>query len=160
MVWLARPPDGAVPIVADTVQLTEVRGVYQPAAQFAAPGSVLQLRTADDEADFHASGAARFGSSLKRGEMAQQTLPRTGLVIVRSEDRPWMAPACIRVLDHVYHDITRKDGRFKLPPVAPGEYELILWHPGWGKDGKPVQVRLPVEIGKDKGAVVNWTLGE
>jgi hypothetical protein len=35
-------------------------------------------------------------------------------------------------VDHPYHQLTGKDGRFSLTDVPPGNYTLMAWHPGVG----------------------------
>jgi hypothetical protein len=69
-----------------------------------------------------------------------------------------MTPAYLRVLDHRYHAVTGRDGRFELPRVPPGEYEVMLWHESWEPDARPVRARVRVKLDAGRGAEVRWTL--
>jgi len=40
--------------------------------------------------------------------------------------------AWVFVFDHPFHDVTDAEGRFRLPPVPPGEYRLRVRHPDGG----------------------------
>ena len=162
LVWLDKAPaDDAAPS-PEVVRLTQSRGAFVPHVQIVPVGSRLQMRTADDEADFQGTGPTRFSRSLRRGESAEVKLTEPGLIVVKSEDRPWMAPASIRVMAHSVHAVTGRDGSFKLPKLKAGEYQVTLWHEGWIDEkrpaGKPVQVRATVKVSDEKGARIQWTL--
>ena len=49
--------------------------------------------------------------------------------------------AWVFVLDHPYHAVTDRLGRFELPPAPPGRYDLRVHHPDGG-----LRRRIPVEI--------------
>ena len=34
------------------------------------------------------------------------------------------------VLDNPYYSITKEDGVFEISDISPGEYEVVVWHPG------------------------------
>jgi hypothetical protein len=155
VICLAKPPTAAAPPAPVTADLLQSRGAFSPHVQVVPRDSLLRLRTADDEADFHASGGLRFTRHLRRGESAPVPLPRTGLVTVRSDDRPWMVSAYVRVLDHAFYAVTGADGRFELPRLPAGDYELILWHPG---EEKPFEARVPLRLDARHGATLRWTL--
>lgn len=160
MAWLIHAPQPQPP---DTARLVQTRGEYRPLAQFVSPGSTLELRTADDEADFHADGVAAFSRVLRRGEAARLTLSRPGPVRVRSDGRAWMSAANLRVIEHGWHAVSESNGGWELPPVEEGEYDLMLWHPGWQADPatrevSPVEQRVRVKVAGKMGATVRWTL--
>jgi hypothetical protein len=157
MVWLDKAPPSAASSAGADVMLTQSRGVFVPRAQFAARGSRLRLRTADDGADFLGAGLV-FARHVKRGEQAQVTLSRLGRVTVRSDDRPWMASAFVHVLDHDYHAVTGRDGGFALPPLPPGEYDLLLWPAGAVREGKVIREQVRVKFADGQGASISWLL--
>lgn len=153
VVWL-KPIDKttlqAPPV--ETVRLSVEQGDYRPHVLLAQKGGVLELRTVDERADFQASGAAAFSETIQRG--TQRTFPLTtvGLIEVRSQLHPQRNPAYIWVLDGVPGTLTGTDGRFQLPPVSIGEYELVLWH----ERRHPTTVRL--KLSDNEGAEVRWIL--
>jgi hypothetical protein len=171
IVWLDNPPPqdsgggnrpGAGPA---SLSLVQRRGNYDPHVQAVRTGTLLELGTVDDRADFRARGAVTFSEVLVRGERRSFRLSDTGPVEVRSDPHPWRTPAYLRVLDHSYHAVTGTDGRFRLPPVPAGEYRLMLWHEsGQAPDPKkpggwaPLEARVSVKVGSGAGAEVHWTL--
>jgi hypothetical protein len=157
MVWLVKPPADPAG-QPEAAQLRQVRGNFEPHVQVARVGSALRLSTRDDAADFQLQGKANVSRRVQRGKFASVPLARTGLVEVTSETRPWMTPAYVRVLDHRYHAVTGPDGRFALPAVPPGEYEVVLWHESWGPEVKPPRAQVTVKLGARQGAEVRWTL--
>jgi hypothetical protein len=140
-------------------------GRFVPHVLLVREGTELQLGTTDDEADFQTSGAASVSVRLTRGQMRPLTLPRTGRVEVRSESRPWMTPATVHVLEHDYQAVTGPDGRFRLPAVPRGEYDVMFWHEGWRPADsrmpgtiEPVRARVRINLEQDRGAAVLWLL--
>ena len=73
----------------------------------------------------------------------------------------WMN-AYIRVFDHPYFAVTDKDGKFEIPAILPGAYNVYMWHEtGWigGKaraKGAPVDIVAGVNDLKD----VEWKFPE
>jgi hypothetical protein len=156
-VWLLTPPPHAAAQPSEPIILGQTRGHYRPRVLVAKRGTPLELRSDDDKADFEASGAANFSVHLDRGKMRQVKLAQVGLVEVSSEQLPGTRPAYIHVLDHPYHAVTDKEGRFHLPSVPPGEYQVVLWHEGW-RTPAPVQVQAGVKLAPGEGASLEWTL--
>ena len=153
VVWLK--PTGKTtlqPPPVETVRLSVEQDEYRPHVLLAQKGGSLELRTVEERSDFQASGAAAFSETIQRG--TQRTFPLTtaGLIEVRSQLHPKRSPAYLWVLDGVPGTLTGSDGRFHLPPVSAGEYELVLGH----EKQQPARVRLA--LGANEGAEVRWTL--
>jgi hypothetical protein len=168
-VWLlqapAFPQGEGVPAPTEPVRLTQRGGHFVPHVLVTRQGAELQMGTSDDEADFQTSGAASVSVRLRRGQMRSLALPRGGLIEIRSESRPWMTPATVHVLGHGYHAVTGPDGRFRLPAVPSGEYDVILWHEGWSSGDpknlgaiEPVRARVRINLERGQGAAVEWLL--
>ena len=49
------------------------------------------------------------------------------------------------VLDNPYYSITKEDGVFEISDIPPGEYEVVVWHPGMKSY---LQQKVQVEAGK------------
>jgi hypothetical protein len=56
---------------------------------------------------------------------------RPGIVSIGCDVHMWMN-AYLFVVRHPYYVVTDEEGCFELTGVPPGEYELGLWHAGWG----------------------------
>jgi hypothetical protein len=145
---------------AEPVRLVAERGEYRPHIVLAQKGSTIELRSVEERADFQASGAAAFSETIRRGESRAFRLSSPGLIEVRSQLQPERAPAYVWVLDGSPGALTGTDGQFRLPPVPPGEYELMLWHEDWHADEPAPPRTLRVRIALGEGAEVRWTLAE
>lgn len=153
VVWLK--PLGKTTLPAPPVETVHLRlegGKYRPHLLLAQKGSSLELRTVEDRADFQASGAATFSATVQRGTMQTFPLATAGTIEVRSQLHPERTPAYIRVLDGVPGAATGSEGRFQLPPVSAGEYELTLWHE------KRLSARVRLKLDANEGADVRWTV--
>ena len=56
-------------------------------------------------------------------------LKKPGKYILKCDIHPWMN-AYVHVMNTPYFAVTKKDGKFELRDVPPGEYELLYWHEG------------------------------
>lgn len=162
VVWLTPSDKKLKPVFrVKTVHLSAEPRAYHPHILLAQKGNPLELRTIAERADFQASGAATFSAIIQRGDQRTFPLSSPGLIEVRSQLQSDRIPAYIWVLDSVFGALTEKDGQFRLPPVPPGEYELVLWHEGWrSNEAKPHTARVRLMLGANDGAEVRWMLTE
>ncbi len=163
VVYVKKAPPTAEPFNPETVTLVQTKGRFEPHVQVVARDSKLRLRTTDDTADFELTGATALERGLARGRAMLVGLNRLGVVTVRSQDRPWIAPAYLHVLDHGHFAVTGGDGNFVLPKLPPGDYEIVLWHEGWAKgkeEARPVVRTVPVTVGAGRGVEIQWVLPE
>ncbi|HWG43276.1 MAG TPA: hypothetical protein VN688_10860, partial [Gemmataceae bacterium] len=123
-VWLVSGKR-TIPASTEPISLVVEQGEYRPHVVLAQRGNSVELGTIDERADFQASGAATFSETLKRGNKRRFPLSSPGLIEVRSQLQPKRTPAYIWVLDGSPGAISGTEGRFRLPPVPPGDYELV-----------------------------------
>jgi hypothetical protein len=58
----------------------------------------------------------------------RQKLDKPGLIRLRSDvGHDWMR-GYILVMPHRYFAVTNAEGKFELPPLPPGRYDLVMWH--------------------------------
>jgi plastocyanin len=82
-----------------------------------------------------------FNLGMPGGASAREhafSRPET-MVRLKCDVHPWMG-AWIGVVDHPWFAVTGADGRFELPPLPPGEYELSAWHERLGEQTRRVTV--------------------
>lgn len=164
IVWLVNAPAGAAP-PPEPLMLTQRQGDCQPHVLAAVKGAKLQFTTADDEAVLHAQGAENFDVTVRKGgKPAVRTLNTVGRIDVRSERAPWLS-AYVMVFDHGHFAVTGAAGKFRLPRVPAGSYQLVLWHESWRFTDRsrfittaPLQRQVQVEMPAGKGASVRWML--
>jgi plastocyanin len=137
-----------------------VSSVKQKDKQFA-PGFIVALKGStvefpnDDRIDhnvFSLSKAARFDLGLYRsGTTKSVVMKRAGLVDVYCNIHPEMTGK-ILVLETQYYAIAEKSGRFSIPSLPDGNYEIVAWQP-YGEEqvaqvkiqdgsGRPVHLQL------------------
>lgn len=146
--------------------LLERRGCrFAPHVQIVAPiGGVLELVHGDPGrarivGERPGAGEAFAVELAGRGARATVLLDRHGPVRVRAGDG---GDAWVVVAGHPYYAVTDERGRFELPDVPPGRYELVVWHePVTQDDGapsEPVVVRRAVTVRADRRTAVDVAL--
>jgi hypothetical protein len=92
------------------------------------------------ENDFHAlqaRGAAFFTLVFPDPDQEQtRRLDRRGIVELRSNCGYFWMRAYLFVDDHPYYALTDGRGRFRLPQVPAGDYELVCWLPSWKEQAR------------------------
>lgn len=80
----------------------------------------------------HVRGAAFFARAFPDVDRpCTQRLERCGLVQLSSGCGYFWMRGRLFVDDHPYYTHTDAQGRFTLPQVPPGRYELVCWLPNW-----------------------------
>jgi len=86
---------------------------------------------------FHAvraRGAAFFTLPFPDAEQPRgHSFTQPGVVELSSGTSYFWMRAYLFVSDHPYLTRTDCNGRFTLPQVPPGEYDLVCWHPNWNE---------------------------
>jgi hypothetical protein len=94
-----------------------------------------KITIVSEEDRFHAlqaRGAAFFTLTLPdRDRPRDRTLPQSGIVELGSNAGQFWMRGHLFVSDHPYFARTDADGRFLLPRVPAGRYELACWLPDW-----------------------------
>jgi len=164
VVWLVKAPAEPLRSRSEPLQVSQQNGDFRPHVQAAPVGTELKMGTTDDTADFRARGAAGFTLSLPRGKHAKRPLSQAGLVELSSDAHAWQS-GYVWVFDHNYFAVTDHDGRFRLPAIPPGNYEVMVWHEGWRlKEPQRltvthhVQKRASVKLAEGDGATILFPL--
>jgi hypothetical protein len=113
--------------------LQVVQGDAPQRVGFVRRGQAVGLVSRDPA--FHAlraRGAAFFTLAFPDPDQPlSRTLDKAGLVELSSAAGYFWMRAYLFVDDHSYYTLTDAAGRFVLPQVPPGRYELVAWHPSW-----------------------------
>ena len=62
-----------------------------------------------------------------RKEAAKTFTKEEAIFKIKCDVHPWMS-AYIAVMTHPYFDVTAKDGKFSIPDLPAGSYEIEVWH--------------------------------
>jgi hypothetical protein len=130
------------------------------------------------QAAFHSvrgRGDAFFTLALAdEGRAYQRTFDRPGVVELSSAAGYVWARAHLFVAEHPYYARTDRDGRFTLPQVPGGDYEVVCWLPDWREkerelDGDtwqitrlkfrpPVEEKQQVDVNARRSTEANFTM--
>jgi hypothetical protein len=92
------------------------------------------------QAIFHSlrvRGAAFFARAFPDADRpSTRRLDKEGLVELSSGCGYFWMRGHLFVADHPYYTLSDADGRFVLPQVPPGRYELVCWLPNWQESSR------------------------
>lgn len=126
-------PTARVEIGAEGIRIRQ--GDTTARVGFVRRGDAVELRSMD--ADFHAlraGGAAFFTLPFPDPDQPRtRSFDRPGLIEWTSGSGGWWMRAYLFVDDHPYYARTDGRGRFELPRVPPGRYEIVCWAANWNE---------------------------
>ncbi len=104
---------------------------FSPEVSVVLKGTVIDFP--NDDKVFHnvfsLSSVAKFDLGLyKSGESKSVTFNKTGVVDIYCNIHPQMV-AKVKVVDTIYHALTKADGSFKIDGVPAGTYNVVAWQP-------------------------------
>lgn len=134
----ARPWDQpSVRVEQSSSRLHVLQGEADARSGFVRRGD--KIRMVSREPIFHvlrARGAAFFSLAFPDPEQPlERVLHEKGIVELSSAAGCFWLRAYLFVDDHPYYTRTDAQGRFVLPHVPPGRYEVVCWMPNWIKVG-------------------------
>jgi len=134
------------------------QGHEQVRAAVARRGEPLTMKSSDDRLHIVRAGGAAFFSLTftEPHKPRQRRLERKGLVELTSAVGHFWQRGYVFVDDHPYYARTDAQGRFVLPQVPTGNYQVVCWVPNWNvreqeRDPETALVRFitfapPVEL--------------
>jgi len=119
--------DRTRPLPRVTIQKSQ----YHPRVMAVAAGTGLEFQNLDRiwHSAFSVSSASRFDlGKLKPGVIETVKLPRPGVINIHCDIHPDEVGFVVITPNHAF---TRPDslGRFTLPKLPPGDYQIEIWHP-------------------------------
>lgn len=143
---------------------------------FVRRGDAITMASKQDV--FHAlrgRGAAFFAYTFPAPPSPRRrVLDHAGVVELSSAAGQFWMRAYLFVDDHPYYARTDADGRYRLPLVPAGDYELVCWMPHWREAGheidadtrfitcldfgQPLQLVRPVHINPGDTATADYSL--
>lgn len=114
---------------------------FEPRAAVATVGSTLE--TVNHDTVFHSVhlyGAQQENVALPVAGMSRSVrLDSPGMITILCDVHGWMR-AYVRVDPHPFHAVTDGDGRFRIPDVPAGSWELEIWHERLGRRSRTVRL--------------------
>jgi hypothetical protein len=114
-------------------QIHVVQGLVDSRFGFVRLGDAIELVSTEADAhSLHADGAAFFTLPFPDPDKPlARRLPGKGVVELSSNSGFFWMRSYLYVDDHPYYARTDALGRFEIPAVPPGEYEVVCWMPNW-----------------------------
>ncbi len=162
VVWLTpAQPDDAPPVVPEHAQLLQKDKMFHPHVLAVPVGSVVDFPNADPI--FHNAFSSFDGQIFDVGLYAPGTskairFHEPGIVRVFCNIHPSMS-AVILVLDTPYFSKARRNGKYQIPNVPPGSYELRVFDER-ATAGPDVKIVVNIEEGQDQVAAPPVHLSE
>ncbi|HXP85686.1 MAG TPA: hypothetical protein VN841_13255 [Bryobacteraceae bacterium] len=130
VIWLERTDGAALPLQPKTAQMAQRKKSFVPSVLAVPAGSTVSFPNFDPI--FHNVFSNYAGQVFDVGLYAPGTdqkvvFRRAGIVRVFCNIHPTMS-AIIVVADTPYMAVSNPDGSFRIDNVAPGEYQLHLYH--------------------------------
>lgn len=125
--------------------ITQHECTYEPRVTGVVVGQKVVIKNAD--ATYHNVRATRgdepvfnLSQPARTPDLVRDDFKKVGDVVsLHCDVHPWMNGFVV-VQDHPFFAVTGEDGRFELPNVPPGTYELEAWHPVLGLRTTKVKV--------------------
>ncbi|MDZ7290582.1 MAG: hypothetical protein ONB44_03205 [candidate division KSB1 bacterium] len=88
----------------------------------------------------------------QKNAVAVQKLEKPGLLRLRSDSgHDWMS-GYVLVMPHRYFTVTNTEGKFELPELPPGQYDLVMWHEKLGVKRQIIEVKT----GDKNELLIQW----
>jgi plastocyanin len=156
VVWVANPPTNAI-VPPVTREITQRGCRYIPHVISARAGDPVFVSNGDDTLHnvrgqpHPPTGRSLFniGQGMK-GIRSEVKFPGPGRYTLGCDIHPWME-CWVHVFPHGWHAVTDDAGRFALPALPDGTYELQAWHAGFRE---PLRRNIEVRDGVAEAALV------
>ncbi|OGX06851.1 MAG: hypothetical protein A3G87_01480 [Omnitrophica bacterium RIFCSPLOWO2_12_FULL_50_11] len=127
-------------------RLDQEKCEYKPHVQILPVGSMLKVRNSDpiyhNTHGFNEDGSTAFNIEVPTvGIEVPTKIRQPGVIKVRCDaGHTWMTAYVVGV-DQPHYALTDRNGNFEIAGVAPGNYEIEVWHEWLGKYREPITAR-------------------
>jgi plastocyanin len=146
IVWVSKglPAGKKFPVPTTPVTLDQRGCVYVPHAMGIMVGQAYKILNSDGILH-NVHTLPKINPSFNRGQPATvkevtTTFPKPeGMFQIKCDVHPWMS-AYIGVFTHPFFSVTRTDGKFTIPDLPAGTYEITAWHERLGTQTASITV--------------------
>jgi plastocyanin len=147
------PVDSSLPASRALTSMEQLDQAFLPRVLAVVRGETVSFPNRDPifHNVFSVSPVKRFDlGRYVRGKSKSVTFNKAGLVNVYCEIHSDMAGFILVVPNRAYAQ-PDKTGRYSLPPLPPGEYTVVAWHPDLKAIRRSVQVSDSADVSLDLG---------
>ncbi len=129
--YLVPNPGGSFAALPETLMIDQTNLRFMPRVLVGQPGLTIRFRNSDPVFHnvFHPAGAepAFDLGTYPRGEERPHTFTEMGSHVILCHVHPEMV-AYVVTVPTPFHAVADRTGRFVIPDVPPGSYQLHIWH--------------------------------
>lgn len=139
------PPDKEYPVPSEAVILSQAGCMYHPRVFGIRAGQELKIRNPDGTMhNVNGMPKVNRGFNLPMNRETDETKlvfdKPEAIFPIKCDVHPWMHAYCA-VMSHPYFAVTGDDGKFSIPELPSGDYEVEAWHERLGVQSTKVTAR-------------------
>jgi hypothetical protein len=149
-------PEGDRPVPEGSVVLDQIGCRFEPRVSGIVLGQTFKILNSDSLMhNVHSLSTVNmpfnFAMPASLKEIEVEFTSEEWMIPVKCDLHPWMK-GYVAVLDHPYYDTTKPDGKFEIPDLPAGTYEIEVWHEALGTQ------TAEVTLGADETKTVDFVL--
>ncbi len=133
----------AMPATAQNAEIDQKKCEYTPHVQVMAVNSEISLKNSDPilhNIQFFRGDDSLFNIEQPvQGQVNKHLMDKTGTIYVECAVHGWMQGQVL-VVDNPYYAVTDENGKFSIPDLPPGKYQVKIWHEYLGESTREVTV--------------------
>src|SRR5499426_213197 len=144
----------AMPPAAQNAEIDQKKCEYTPHVQVMAVNSEITLRNSDPilhNIQFFQGDKSLFNLAQPvQGQVSKQKLEKVDTIYVECAVHGWMQGHVV-VVDNPYYAVTDENGKFSIPDLPPGKYQVKIWHEYLGESTREITVaaKTPTALDAD-----------
>lgn len=148
-------PEKEYPVPTEPFVLSQQGCMYSPHVMALRAGQQIKILNPDKTSHnihFYPKKNSEFNRTMRvsQKEITHSLKKAEPTFVVKCEVHTWMRAYCT-VFDHPFFAVTGKDGRYELPWLPAGDYEVKVWHERFG------EIVQTVSVPQDGGATLDHT---
>src|SRR5437899_4644943 len=133
----------AMPTAAQNAEIDQNKCEYLPHVQVMAVNTEIALRNSDPilhHIQFFEGDNSLFNIAQPvQGQVNKKKLEKAGTIYVECAVHGWMQGNVV-VVDNPYYAVTDENGKFSIPDLPPGKYQVKIWHEYLGESTREITV--------------------
>jgi plastocyanin len=137
-----------MPDAAKNAEIDQKKCEYTPHVQVMALNSEISMKNSDPvlhNVQFFQGDNSLFNIAQPvQGQVTKHVIDKPGPLYVECAVHGWMQGQVI-VVDNPYYAVTDENGKFSIPELPPGKYQVKIWHEYLGEQTKEITVAAKMD---------------
>src|SRR5262249_52950020 len=137
-----------MPDAAKNAEIDQKKCEYTPHVQVMALNSEISMKNSDPvlhNVQFFQGDNSLFNIAQPvQGQVTKHVIDKPGPLYVECAVHGWMQGQVI-VVDNPYYAVTDENGKFSIPELPPGKYQVKIWHEYLGEQTKEMTVAAKMD---------------